>query len=66
MIWAIMKKKVDKLKPKNIEQLTKVLQYVWKKIDYNTINGLIDSFPKKKKKNNEMQKYEFQKHFFFF
>ena len=45
IIWAIMKKRVDKYKPKNIYQLKEIINYVWHKLDYFTIDCLIDSFP---------------------
>jgi hypothetical protein len=41
-----MKKQVDK-KPKSIEDLKKVLLDVWNNLDDRTINGLIDSMPRR-------------------
>lgn len=45
MIWAIMKRRVDKYRPQNTQQLIAHVQYVWNNISYSTINRLIDSFP---------------------
>ena len=42
-----MKRRVEKYRPKNIQQLSYILQSVWNNLSYYTINGLIDSFPKK-------------------
>ncbi len=49
IIWDIMKRKVEKYRPKNIQQLSYIIQSVWNNLSYYTINGLIDSFPKKYK-----------------
>lgn len=47
IIWAIMKRRVDKFKPQNLEQLVSIVQFVWDNISYHTINALIDSFPQR-------------------
>lgn len=47
IIWAIVKRRVEKYRPKNIQQLSYILQSVWNNLSYYTINGLIGSFPKK-------------------
>lgn len=43
VIWAIMEKRVEKLCPKNIEELKAVIIDVWNSITWQTIAGLICS-----------------------
>ncbi len=45
IIWAIMKRRIEKYKPTNLQQLMQVISYVWNQLDYFTIDCLVDSFP---------------------
>ena len=45
VIWAIMKRRVEKYKPQNVEQLIEIVKFVWHNMKYETVNLLIDSFP---------------------
>ena len=45
IIWAIMKKKIEKLNPSNINELKQILQQVWDNLFFAIINGLVDSVP---------------------
>ena len=47
MIWSIIKFRVDQVQPKNIEELRAVIADVWENLQYSTINGLIDDFPRR-------------------
>ncbi len=55
IVWAIMGRRVEKYRPKNIDQLSQILFFVWNNLSFATINSLIDSFPKKLKKCLEVQ-----------
>lgn len=50
IIWAIMKRRIEKYKQSNLQQLMQVINYVWNQLDYFTIDCLIDSFPKRLQK----------------
>lgn len=47
IIWAIMGQRVEKYRPKDIISLKEILFYVWNNLSFQTINALIESFPKK-------------------
>ena len=40
-----MKRRIEKYKPSNLQQLMQVINYVWTQLDYFTIDCLVDSFP---------------------
>lgn len=42
VIWAIMGKRVEMMKPKSIEDLEKIVIEVWNNITFKTNNGLVD------------------------
>lgn len=43
VIWAIMKKRIEKINPKNLSELKTTIQQVWDDLTFETINRLIDS-----------------------
>ena len=47
IIWAIMGKRVEKFRPKTVQHLMMIIQYVWYNLSFQTINSLIDSFPRR-------------------
>lgn len=62
MIWAIIKRRIDQVMPKNIDELKSVILEVWENLDMETINGLIDDFPRRcllalKNKGENIQKF---------
>jgi transposase len=42
-LWSIMKRRVEKRKPSNLDELNRFLHEEWKKIDMSTLNNLINS-----------------------
>lgn len=40
VIWAIMEAKIEKLNPKNVDQMKKMCIDVWNSLTFVTINGL--------------------------
>jgi hypothetical protein len=44
-IWAIMKRRVESIKPKTLDALIAVLFEVWDNLSVSTINGLIAEMP---------------------
>ena len=47
LLWAIIKNWIDQKRPENIEQLKSVISQVWNDLNFSTINGLIDDFPRR-------------------
>lgn len=47
LLWAIIKIRVDQKRPENIEQLKSVISQIWDELDFSTINGLVDDFPRR-------------------
>lgn len=44
IVWAIMKRRVDKYKPTTVQELIQCVQYVWDNLNIGTINKLINNF----------------------
>ena len=48
VIWAIMKRRIEKHKPRTLDELVEIIKYVWEiNLTYATINLLMNSFPLK-------------------
>jgi hypothetical protein len=47
IVWAIMKKRIEKQGPKSMEDLIPIVRAVWDALSNETINALIDSIPKR-------------------
>ena len=47
IIWAIMKVHIEKLQPKSIDDLKKLIIDVWNNLTFDTINGLIEEMPRR-------------------
>ena len=43
IVWALMKRKVEKLRPKTLDELKHIVQKVWDDFNPATINSLIQS-----------------------
>ena len=43
IVWAIMGTRVEKLRPKNVQDLKKTFNDFWDSLEFTTINALIDS-----------------------
>lgn len=58
IIWAIMGKRVEKFRPKTVQHLMMIIQYVWNNLSFQTINSLIDSFPRRLRKCIQNRGYQ--------
>lgn len=46
-VWSLLKRGINKRKPKNIDELEKYINEEWNKIDQQTIKNLFDGMPKR-------------------
>ena len=48
VVWAIMKKRLEMKKISTIDELRSEITNVWENLSFQTINGLVESMPKRR------------------
>ena len=47
VVWAIMKIRIEKQRPKSLNELKELITLVWESLSYDTINKLIEELPRR-------------------
>jgi transposase len=49
-VWAIMKQRLNKKRPKSLEELDQVIQQIWESIEIDILRKLYESMPSRVRK----------------